>query len=475
MLFSEIFGITRSNGDDWFDPILDSDTKLFIDPFLLYDSSHKSFPGCHDKIIDFFNYAFKLAAESEPDNRNIKFRMLKKMMKFSEVKEICLGYASKSTDGAGSGPGFSEDIVGAIYESIQMGIISTSHFEDLGLFGRGIGRDRISDAAANIIKGDLIRYTQEVCKQHDVPMEYFAIVNADFDGSTGRWLRKAELLPKNPYYEDRGIILVPMAFLNDLPTLDSKQFLDFCWENKNEEIRDEFSFDIKANILRDDIIRIAKARRDWVEEYEKIYEEDKPQPYDFVKDPLGLYNWYMQTRSFVENHPLTLETDAEADFEKNLAMMIDQFVDFIENNSGYKLLWNDKGTPKSEEASQLLFTGIVKHYCKANNIDLSREVNLGRGPVDFKFSLGYTKRALLEVKLAKNSKFWNGLELQLVKYLNVEDIKIGYFIVVCYNEIDFKKVVDIENRTYKLIKDTGLDILPIIIDATPAKPSASKL
>jgi DNA-binding sugar fermentation-stimulating protein len=62
------------------------------------------------------------------------------------------------------------------------------------------------------------------------------------------------------------------------------------------------------------------------------------------------------------------------------------------------LLWNENETPKSEEAAQLLFHGIVKHYCTANNVEVSPEVNIGRGPVDFKISSGHKFRTLVEVK-----------------------------------------------------------------------------
>jgi hypothetical protein len=34
MLFSEHYAIKKTDGDDWFDPILFTDTPLFIDPFL---------------------------------------------------------------------------------------------------------------------------------------------------------------------------------------------------------------------------------------------------------------------------------------------------------------------------------------------------------------------------------------------------------------------------------------------------------
>jgi len=36
MLASKHFGIERNATDDWFDPILNADTELFVDPFLIF-------------------------------------------------------------------------------------------------------------------------------------------------------------------------------------------------------------------------------------------------------------------------------------------------------------------------------------------------------------------------------------------------------------------------------------------------------
>jgi len=38
MRFSEAFGVVRGQGDDWFDPVLERDTRLFVDPFLIADA-----------------------------------------------------------------------------------------------------------------------------------------------------------------------------------------------------------------------------------------------------------------------------------------------------------------------------------------------------------------------------------------------------------------------------------------------------
>jgi hypothetical protein len=42
--------------------------------------------------------------------------------------------------------------------------------------------------------------------------------------------------------------------------------------------------------------------------------------------------------------------------------------------------------------------------------DVNREVNNGRGPVDFKVSFGADDKSLIEVKLASNSSLKRNLE-----------------------------------------------------------------
>ena len=102
MLFSDYFEITKGKGDDWFDPMLDVDTKLFIDPLLVTDAPHINFRNIGGKISKFFDIAFQLAAESEAKRSDTKYIQLCSMMKFPEVQELCLGY-SRSTKGAGAG------------------------------------------------------------------------------------------------------------------------------------------------------------------------------------------------------------------------------------------------------------------------------------------------------------------------------------------------------------------------------------
>ena len=155
--------------------------------------------------------------------------------------------------------------------------------------------------------------------------------------------------------------------------------------------------------------------------------------------------------------------------------MVAEFENYVSHNKGWSLLWNDNRTPKSEEAAQNLFLGVVKHYCKAADIDISREANIGRGPVDFKFSHGYERRMLLEMKLAKNTKFWNGLAAQLPTYLTAEGIAGGYFMVVCYTDKDYERIHDIQRCVKEVREKVGYEIQISIVDARVDPISASKL
>ena len=157
-----------------------------------------------------------------------------------------------------------------------------------------------------------------------------------------------------------------------------------------------------------------------------------------------------------------------------MAVLVEEFRHYVEQNRGWELLWNDNSVPRKEAAAQNLFLGIVKHYCRANDIDVSREADIGRGPVDFKFSQGFARRAVVEVKKADNTKFWNGLEKQLPTYMQAERVAVGYFLVVVFSDADAKRVQAIQGEVSRVSKKTGLRLKAVTVDAR--RPvSASKL
>ncbi|MBO9703649.1 MAG: hypothetical protein J7604_25820 [Sporocytophaga sp.] len=474
MLFSKVYSIQKDRNDDWFDPILTLDTLLFIDPLLIFEKYHPGFIHASGKIIEFFNKAFEIAARSTGNSQDLRHKQLLKMLVFPEVRELCLGYSSGDTDGAGSGGKYSRDTVAAIYESIEMGMKSIENFEFLGIFNEGIGRDRISDITANILKKEFVEYTQQICNKHKVPMLDFELKNYNFNYQTNRWNSQRVKLPENPFFPDRAVILTPGVFIDEKPNINADSFKDFIWDNKNKEVRDEFNIQIKNSIDKSKIIEIAKKHRGWMSDFKKSLRNVSG--YDYIEDPGGVYTTTIGGLQYAESNPLTMDASSKDSFKEIVEKLVGQYQNFIENNSGYQLLWNDDSNkPKTEKAAQLVFTGILKSHCEANNIDISGEANLGRGPVDFKFSLGYQDRVAIEIKKASHSRFWNGLTAQLPKYMEVEDISFGYFIVICFHEDDFKKVKGIEEIVIETKRKYNKEFKYRIIDATPNKLSASKL
>lgn len=476
MTFSDYYKIEEGLNDDWFNPVLLHDTLLFIDPLLISQSNHPSFLNAYNDITLFFSKVFEFGAQcGVRSDKDLIFRLLHKMVLFPEVEELCLGYSS-STKGSGSAKGFAKDIVKAVFASIDAGLENIDRFENIGLFSSGIGSDRISDITANILKKYFIRYTQQILERHPhVANREFLIKNYEYDFRINRWISKKVLLPINPF-NNKGVILCPKSFINDDSSLSKDSFKDYIWSIKNEDIRDEFSFSIKADIDKKAIIAIAKKHLDWIQSYNTFFSGMNVSPYDLKIDKGGVYLPLKESFIYAEANPLRMkEVFDNTSFDEFSVELINYYKHFIENNSGYKLLWNDNGKPKKEDAAQLIFVALVKSFCKANNVDLTREVNLGRGPVDFRFSQGYLNRASIEVKLAKNSHFWNGIRLQLPMYLKVEEIKNGYFIVICYTDKDFEKIQNLEHERNRLSLEIKKEIKIFIIDATNNKPSASKL
>lgn len=108
-------------------------------------------------------------------------------------------------------------------------------------------------------------------------------------------------------------------------------------------------------------------------------------------------------------------------------------------------------------------------------IDLSREANIGRGGVDFKFSTGYTNRALIEFKLARSTKLKQGALKQLPAYLKAEQVNYGYYAVIVYEEKEFEILKKARENIEHLLENSEVKVEIIDIDATFDKPSGSNL
>lgn len=463
----------RQRQDDWFDTILDADTKLFVDPFLVFSETEPYWLGAHDEIIAHFDHAFRLIAEGNRNPNSIQYRKALHLLLFTEPKELCLGYTDRGTAGLGSGIGYASTIASAICDAIGRGLIHPRHFEELGILNEGIGADRISDITCTVLKSRLIRYTQEIATRHGIAVSPHRIFAGGFDTVRLRWRTLTVNVPTNPFTQG-PLLLVPQRFLRDLPVLNA----DDWWDSyENEQLREDMNYDIMGRVNKATIVERARANPESVRQWTIAKEASTPLPYDLDGDPNGVHSWDEAAGQYAENHPLTIApANSEESFGNVIALVVDQFKHFIEEQGGWELLWATRGREKPELAAQLLFRGIAQSYCRANNISLDGEVNLGRGPVDFKFSTGYERRAHLEVKKLHNGKFWNGLERQLPSYMRSDQVRDGWFLVVRYR--DGRKwddrVRELPERVSRLSQQEQINLVSLVVDARPAA-SASTL
>lgn len=120
--------------------------------------------------------------------------------------------------------------------------------------------------------------------------------------------------------------------------------------------------------------------------------------------------------------------------------------------------------------------GMSRAYLRQAGIELDREVELGRGPVDFKLTSGSKARLLVEVKKIHNGKFWNGLHDQLPSYLTSDMTREGWFVALLYK--DTKMNLDRKRTLEQEVKATaskvGKDLRLMVIDVRP-RISASKI
>jgi len=224
---------------------------------------------------------------------------------------------------------------------------------------------------------------------------------------------------------------------------------------------------------------------EWVTEYTHSVENDTNiLPYNLEEDKDNLYRNERKADEFVSSNPVSFSATNDAEFLQFITSVIHQFRLYVEEQRGFKLLWNDEQKvtesdkkerkPRDEDTAQCLFAGIVTSYCQANNIDISREVETGRGPVDFKFSSGYEKRVLVELKLAKSPKLKQGRLHQLPAYLKAQQIQYGYYVVIAYEKKELERIDKMIKEVDEI--DFGELVFQVItIDASLDKPSASNI
>lgn len=448
------------------DPILDQDTRLFIDPAYLRLTTVPELEGSYNRVLQYFENILRVVRQiKEPGD--VFWNNADKRLTFPEVKGLCIGYSQSGTSGSGMGAQLRERLLKTIFDIVHAGVVDPSVFELVGAFEEDIGPDRISDMIAKIILNDLITYTQNVCTKCGIPMVAQRV---------SRELPEVQL-PTNPL-KGGPVILVPKQVLNDLPVAET--YSDISWiASRNEEVREELNRIIggafsrvstseKKEIIKRTCITNPDILREILEEYKR----SAPDFYDFTDDPAGEVIWYSTAKKIVHEATLALTISAnptEQEVATVARTICERFRHLVEDCQLCDLLYDSDGKRKHESAAQKLFHGIAYQYCKANNLDISPEANSGRGPVDFKVSHGFTAKVLVELKLTSNSQLLHGFEKQLGAYQEAEGTLTSFYLVIDNGGASEARL----EKFKKVVRDTPSPAPEVImVDGIP-RPSGS--
>jgi hypothetical protein len=480
--FSDIFKISPTVLDEYgaFNISLATDLPLFVDPFLLFHSDNEQYKQLHADIIRYLIFLRDKSA-----NGQVSKALIDSWYRFPEVNENWLGFSTNDNKGRGLGRDFATALNSNLSHLFgdfgNEQITKGSHLEKLCLIKDGVGRDNISDFTTNLIKGFLLAYTQEFAKKHleKDSIREFSVDRVRFDyDKTQAWERGKFLLP---CFNNHYVLLTPKDILtkdstwinredlyrnfDEIPDAIPDQQLRAQVNNYFESLlpKDPQKKDQKEAILKviqkyptliDYFIRFKEEHGEDAEKFSmsKVHQSEEL----FIEAAKKLRQQLQDTSKFYETATNSLEA---------AKMRVGYLKDVIEKNDGYRIFWFKDKPIKREEDIQILFRLT---WC-GSPFDVNREVNNGRGPVDYKVSFGALDNSLVEFKLAKNTHLKKNLanQVQIYEAANNTINSLKVILYFSYEELE---------RVRKILKELNLEGSDgiILIDArNDNKQSAS--
>ncbi|MDV6169682.1 hypothetical protein R1T16_14695 [Flavobacterium sp. DG1-102-2] len=496
IFFTDFFNVSEEALETYgaFNISLINDLPLFIDPFLLFGSKEEKYNNLHKEILAYLTFL-----KTKSEDGHVTSAQQKSWYYFSEVKQNWLGYSTTGNGGSGLGKKFAEAMsqnMHIVYSDLNSeNITSTTHLEKVCLFQLGVGKDNISDFTCNLIKYYLLEYTQTFAEKYLLPEQTKTInvAKAFFDYKFEKWMPKPFRLP---FYNNDYIILTPVDLLtkddnwinsNDL----EGNFAGICSSIDNDQLRSEIHSYFSSQLPAPEIIGRGNNR--------KVKKPTKSEVSEAVSQTIRLYpdilNYYIKLKEGNKlqaqnlSHQKVLEVIEL--FRSNVTELIANLVhrtdfykinsessytesmkrimfmkDVIENKDGYRLFYH-KGIPLKREADVQVIYRLTWY---SSPYDLNREVNNGRGPVDYAASKGSNDKTLIEFKLASNGKLRMNLEHQVKTYERANNTTKSIKVILYFDNTELLKVNKILDDL-NMAKDESI----ILIDAGNNKPSASNI
>ncbi|RUS44572.1 hypothetical protein [Cohnella sp. AR92] len=480
--FSDFFEVDPMILEEYgaFDVSLINDLPLFIDPFLLFNSDKKEYQLLHNGILKYLRFL-----RDKAQGGRISDGLLKAWYMFPEIKQNWFGFCKNGNGGSGLGRDFAialHENLGNLFSSFgQEQITDSSHLEKLCIIKDKVGRDNISDFTTRLIHEFLLTYTQTFAVTHLKPglTKAVAVQNVKFNYITETWESGSFTLP---FINGDYVLLTPVDILTKDDTWINKTDIvkDFssipdCIDNDQlrAQINNYFYSALPENASAKDrshaVSKVVTQFPEFIDYYIKYKEQNgekaEASSIEKVRESATLY--VEQFKQFI--HLLKEETEfyntSIDTFEESMSRVI-FMKNVIEKNDGYRIFYSNGIAIKKEEDLQLLY----RLTWFASVSDVNREVNNGRGPVDYKVSRGNKDKTLIEFKLASNSQLKKNLQNQVAIYEEANETNKSIKVIMYFSESEYLRVNKILNEL-NLHQSKNI----VLIDArNDNKPSASK-
>lgn len=410
-------------------PVLNYDSKYFIDPLLVSSSSVPIVKNKGVKLLDsFFIDIYDLLQASEKEG-DVAWRAASRLLNGKEVSSINLGYGVSTTHGSSLSRSLADRLLQTASQIIRIGITNPKLFLLLPLLEDGIGPDTISDITAAAIVPALSEFSESV---------YQSIPKVEVSGFEVDTSGKAYRLVPHPF-QDGPVLLVPHDIVRRLPIASS-------WDEISDVCAFNLALRLKFNAIISSIFgshakehrsklaakravvsskEVASAFVSFIEELQNDISRIVKQvvPDEVVIGRLKSDPSLLETRFEGWKSPETTE-EAVAFVRRIVA----DYKFLIEDRRMSQLLYNESDEVRHERFAQMLFFSVAYARCRDCNIDITPEADTGNGPVDFKFSKGFNIRIVVEIKLSTNNGAVGTIAGQLRTYAEAEEAVHGIFV-----------------------------------------------
>jgi hypothetical protein len=200
---------------DFVDVDVDTDNRLYLDPYAIQIRDDEWSAACGDHIRSFFNEVLDALRQGN-DSRAAHL-----LGHLHEPNETFLGQSRGRPRGRGVGDDKARHLAAALRRSTAFTTGVLSDISEAELFIPNVGPDTISDLTTNILRGLLAEYTVSQCELYNISTHRFGSLGPTWSIANSDW--RSQMLQLPVCYQ-RPVLLVPKHSVRRSISLNSQEF-----------------------------------------------------------------------------------------------------------------------------------------------------------------------------------------------------------------------------------------------------------